>query len=623
MASAQLCTGSIGEPAVVIDFGIRMPVTNALPQVPPPYKFTIADCPKEGFYSLTNSSFQCFNNLWQVLPFDHTTNDVAGNFLLINALSGPTTIYIDTIRGLCGGHAFQVDAWVANIVNSRVCGDAASAPNLTFSIFSLTGVLLATYTSGNILANSPAGWTNQKFQFNLSSGNSDVILKIVDNASSGCGNSFAIDDITFSPCAGSIAVTFPGTRVQQIDVCEEGQPNYLLTASYTGFTNPVGQWQISYDGDNFADIPGEVNNTFLRVPTPSGIYSYRFSLLDNGSAASKFHSNPVTIEAIKSPYAQGVNYVFGCYGSTVFLGAAGGSVYHWTGPNSFTSDLQNPSIPSVTLSAAGKYIVKVTTTLGCIGYDSTQLTIYTGPKASLSFSADHICEGQSVQLNATPLLHYRWFPIKGLSNDTIVNPVASPLKTTTYTVKVYNETATCYDTASASIFVWSKPKAYAGADQLTYDQKPVVLQGNAFGSNISYAWSPSDYLNDPFAIKTQSNPLRTITYKLTVTSNVGCGTDTDAVIVRVIDSVLIPTAFSPNNDGLNDTWKIITIGKYPDATVDVYSRWGQLVYSTTGSNYKPWDGNFAGEPALPGSYLYFVRLKKNAAMIKGMLSIIR
>ena len=156
MSHAQLCTGIIGEPSVVIDFGANLPVSYALRQVPPPYKFTRLDCPNQGFYSVTNSTFQCFNNLWQVLPFDHTANDISGEFLLFNALPGPTNIFEDTIRGLCGGHAFQVSAWICNIVNARVCDDASSIPNLTFSIYSLQGILLATYTSGKIVTNSPA-----------------------------------------------------------------------------------------------------------------------------------------------------------------------------------------------------------------------------------------------------------------------------------------------------------------------------------------------------------------------------------------------------------------------------------------------------------------------------------
>jgi gliding motility-associated-like protein len=95
------------------------------------------------------------------------------------------------------------------------------------------------------------------------------------------------------------------------------------------------------------------------------------------------------------------------------------------------------------------------------------------------------------------------------------------------------------------------------------------------------------------------------------------------VEVKVIDSLLIPTAFSPNNDRLNDTWEIITFTKYKEAIVEVYDRWGEKVYSSTGSDYEPWDGKFGGQPVEPGTYVYYVRLNKKADIIKGLLHVIR
>jgi hypothetical protein len=276
ISQAQLCTGTIGEPAVTIDFGANMPRSTSLSQVPVPYQFVNSPCPERGSYSVINSTFQCFNRLWSVLPFDHTPHDVSGNFLLVNALTGPSIFYIDTIRGLCSGHTFQVGAWIANLVSPKSCTGPGTAPNLTFSIYSLAGVLLGTYTSGEITASLPAEWVSRKFQFDLPSGSSDVILKITDITGFGCGNAFAIDDITFSPCGGNLSIAFPGTSAQEIYVCEEKQSNYLLIAFYPGFTNPVVQWQVSYDGETFFDIAGKVSATFFRAPTVPGIYTYRF-----------------------------------------------------------------------------------------------------------------------------------------------------------------------------------------------------------------------------------------------------------------------------------------------------------------------------------------------------------
>ena len=112
-------------------------------------------------------------------------------------------------------------------------------------------------------------------------------------------------------------------------------------------------------------------------------------------------------------------------------------------------------------------------------------------------------------------------------------------------------------------------------------------------------------------------------YTLTVTSNTGCGTSTDEVKVEVIDKLFIPTAFTPNNDGLNDRWEIITIEEYPNAMVEVFNRYGQRVYKSSGKNYVPWDGTFQGKPALPGVYVYVINLHNNTALHKGTLLLIR
>jgi gliding motility-associated-like protein len=620
---AQVCTSHFSDPTVSIDFGSGAPLANPIPQVPAGYVFSPGDCPATGHYSVRNSSFQCFNNLWQVLPFDHTPNDVNGNFLLINALGGPTDVFIDTVS-LCSGLIFEAGAWFSNLVNPFSCTSGETRPDLTLSVYSLTGTLIASYNTGEILALQPAGWTNYRFRFAVPIGSGDVVFKITDKSFQGCGNDFAIDDISFSPCAGDVKASFSNTVAPEIAICEEKQVNYILTSSYVGYASPLIQWQFSTDGNNFTDIPGANGTTFIRTPTPWGIYYYRFSIYDPGSASCKVNSNIVKIDVSRSPFAQGVNYVYGCFGSTVTLGSAGGSFYHWIGPNGFDTHVENPSIPNVDFDDAGTYIVQVTTTEGCSAYDTTDLKIYLGPAASVAFAEHAMCQGHSVQLSAIvdPTLRYRWSPAEGLSNDTISNPVASPLETTTYIVKVFNETITCYDTASVKVIVWENPKVDAGPDKFTYNQKPVLLVGVASGSGINYSWSPPVYLSSSLSLRPTATPVQTTTYTLAVTSSYGCGTVTDTVTVKVIDSLLIPTAFTPNHDGLNDSWEIITFTKYPQAIVEVYNRWGERVYGSTGSNYKPWDGKFRGQPADPGAYVYYVRLRKNAEVIKGILNLI-
>ena len=536
----------------------------------------------------------------------------------------PSLVYTNTITGLCPNNPAQVDAWVLNLMKRSGCNGNAIDPNLTFQVTDISGNIIAQKNTGDITESPVITWNEQSFLFNVPA-NGDVILKIISNASRGCGNDFAIDDISFRSCGPAIFSSFTNTSSTQLAICESSQSNLKLSASYNGaYANPVFQWQVSTtQGDRWMDIPGANGASYTRTPTAPGDYLYRCEVTDAGAGKScLFASNFLTVDIIGRPFAQATNYVYGCYGSTVYLTAAGGSTYEWFGPNGFHTNLQRAEIPHVDFSNTGLYTVKVTTAPGCFDYDTTTLTIYAAPIATLTPRSVHICEGDSVQLNAGGSLRYEWSPSNGLSNDTIPDPFVKPVNNTTYTVRVYNA-YTCFDTASVNIFVWKKPKAYAGPDKFFRKGKPVQLHGTATGTDISYSWSPASYLDNPNYLNPVARPPGSIIYTLTVASNDGCGVSTDDVELEVIDKFFIPTAFTPNNDGLNDLWEIITFEDYEEATVKVFNRYGQIVYQGFGKNYKPWDGNFKGQPALPGVYVYLINLHNGKPLLKGVLTLIR
>jgi gliding motility-associated-like protein len=89
------------------------------------------------------------------------------------------------------------------------------------------------------------------------------------------------------------------------------------------------------------------------------------------------------------------------------------------------------------------------------------------------------------------------------------------------------------------------------------------------------------------------------------------------VKLEAIDKLFIPTGFTPNGDGLNDKWEIVTFEDYEDAIAEVYNRYGQIVYRGHAKNYKPWDGTFKNKPCLPGVYVYVVNLHNGKPVLKG------
>jgi gliding motility-associated-like protein len=93
-------------------------------------------------------------------------------------------------------------------------------------------------------------------------------------------------------------------------------------------------------------------------------------------------------------------------------------------------------------------------------------------------------------------------------------------------------------------------------------------------------------------------------------------------VLTIVPNVLIPNTFTPNGDGINDTWQIQKIDNYPDCTVQVFTRYGHLVYSSTGYSI-PWDGIYKGGELPTGIYYYVINLNANVPLLSGFVAIIR
>jgi gliding motility-associated-like protein len=72
--------------------------------------------------------------------------------------------------------------------------------------------------------------------------------------------------------------------------------------------------------------------------------------------------------------------------------------------------------------------------------------------------------------------------------------------------------------------------------------------------------------------------------------------------------ILIPTAFSPNNDGINDVFKLENVGKEQLIEFRVFNRWGTIMFSTK-DIHRGWDGVYKGEVQPVGIYGYIVQIK--------------
>jgi gliding motility-associated-like protein len=84
----------------------------------------------------------------------------------------------------------------------------------------------------------------------------------------------------------------------------------------------------------------------------------------------------------------------------------------------------------------------------------------------------------------------------------------------------------------------------------------------------------------------------------------------------------IPNTFTPNDDGINDTWNIVNIDNYPNCIVNIYNRWGQNIFSSIGYG-KSWDGKYKGVDLPAGTYYYVIDLRNGLKLLSGSITIIR
>jgi gliding motility-associated-like protein len=619
---AQLCTGSLGDPVVHIDFGKGSGTGPALKPGITTYSHVSINCPQDGYYTLHNSVSGCHGSTWHTIAEDHTPNDVDGYYMLVNASYTPGDFFVDTIRGLCGNTTYEFAAWVVNVLKPNgVCG-AGIDPNLTFSIETKSGTVLAQQFSGSISESASPVWTQYGVFFKTPVNITDVIVRITNNAPGGCGNDLALDDITFRPCGPKVNASILSTGQDTAQLCEGDTSALTITAQYSGgYISPVFQWQESKDkGVTWKDIPGAATMSFLR-PAAVGAATYQYKMLigeasNFSSATCRTASNTVTISVYPLPVVNIAPSIKGCENSHLRISVTGAATSNWNGPNGFTASSTSIDFSPLKMAHAGTYSVIASSDKGCSNKGSTILTIF--PFVTASVTPDlTICEGTSRTLSASGGSQYRWLPSKGLSDASSSTPVAQPSDSTLYQVIVSNQFG-CADTARVMINVLKKPVANAGPDKRTKKGAPVQLEGLASGTNISYYWTPS--LSNSSSLTPIASPSQSTVYTLHVVSGVGCGTSTDNMELRVYE---IPNAFSPNGDGTNDVWLIKSAEAFAGASVEVYNRYGQVVFRSVGYS-KPWDGNYNNIPVPAGTYYYLIDLKSSTEPnITGWLMIVR
>jgi len=303
-----------------------------------------------------------------------------------------------------------------------------------------------------------------------------------------------------------------------------------------------------------------------------------------------------------------------CLGDESILTASGGDAYIWSEGGAGTSITVSPTATTI-------YSVTGTDAAGCSGEASVTVIVNTIPVVQFSASPTSGCRPLTVVFdNQSTPGNYLWSFGDG-NTSTSYNPTYTYQQSGNYSVSLQVSSGSCFNILTLPNIIQVHPNPVAD-----FSMTPTVVDaenGTIFFSDLSlgastWLWNFGEQAD---AISTLQNPSYTFTVDgthqvcLNVENNYGC---TDSIckfiVVQPFISFYIPSAFSPNGDGINDIFALYGINVNPNNfSMRVFDRWGALIFSANSLNNAQWDGTHQfgskiGEKVPQGTYVYLIEV---------------
>ena len=466
------------------------------------------------------------------------------------------------------------------------------------------------------------------------------LYKVIVEDDNACRDTFEIYLAEPSPVAISYIIEsdiicFDGND-GSIEILGSGGTSFEATYTYTLYLNDgtqVGPAVENYEAGLTSPTPYVFN------PLPPGNY---YVIVEDRNEC-KDTSLSVQITEPFAPLTTVVEVIdeTGCLDDGIIsIFAEGGS-----SPFKYYIDDTEQNSNIIGGNSNGSYDIKVEDANGCIEESEVFIkdytTIFLSESGAVSDLEYTICLGQPLDIDVDERddLIYTWSD--GVSEgDRIINTSEavsySELDYTAeytfiYTLTVFDpenpdcvqENIVTVNLSSIDPMIESDPEAAEG------NKWPVVLGGdnlelssdNNDGVVYTWMWSADTITNLTDGEITIQNLLESNWYYLYIEDVDGCvGYDSIYVVVGVLPYA----AITPNNDAFNDTWTPLDINSYKDALIQVFNRWGGLVFESQGGEYyEAWDGTNNGKELPVGTYYYIIDLNTGDEPQTGPVTIIR
>lgn len=428
------------------------------------------------------------------------------------------------------------------------------------------------------------------YAYNWSSG------QTTDDISNVIAGTYLVTVTDFNNCTDSLAFTINqplaplNIELFAFDVLCNGDATGSVNSEISGGTLPY-----SYDWSNSETTTGITEQ-------PAGVYTLTITDAQGCTAFSgttvneptPLLVNPIVTDASCYNYSDGI----------IELNITGGiQPYYFNWGNQNEIMLNNPSETLDSLEAED-YFIRVRDENGCINEQYVSVGQPTPFIADFIITEPLCFQGNdgSVDVSITGGTQ----PYASVWSDGQTTEDASNLAAGDYTFTV-TDAQGCE--INESLTVEQPPQieiSYQMVEVSCIDQSDGAIYVTPYGGTLpyTYLWSTgSDELN--------AENLSPSVYAITIMDDHSCeSTFSFDVVMNYSECLIIPNSFTPNNDNYNDTWIIGNIDLYPNATVKIFNKWGNEIYSSSGA-YDPWDGTHFNKPMPSEVYYYIIQLNND------------
>lgn len=544
----------------------------------------------EGTYGISSNPNLLHTNFSSF--YDHTSGNSSGSMLVVNGASvANVNIWCQTIT-VVPNTTYDFSAWGASTTSS-------SPAILQFAI------------NGNLLGTplSLPGTTAQWVQFHTtwySGSNTSIQICITDQQTAVSGNDFAIDDIEFREVCTVSDSTYIAVTNMQPQIAQQVKLGCISDTINVQALNNGGDVPSQYVWD-FGDGTGATTANAQHVYPTQGQYNVKLVTKKNNCADSA----TVTIDT-RHPLSIGI-------GSDKDTVCAGGSVqfkntdagttpltYYWDFGDGTPVD--NTPQPAHVFSAAGVYTVThvITDQVPCSDTAKMTIVVQPGPTATFTASDSVICQGTSINFSSNVTegyKHINWYFGDADSIQAITETMHSYDQAGDYTVKLTVDYPVCPSAViTKEVHVLPMPRVYLGPDtsMCPYSAPIGIYNHWTNGPNTSYLWNTGET-----APSITANAVGI--YWLKASDTLGCSA-ADSIEVFRHCYLNIPNAFTPNGNGNNEYFfpRQLLSSKLTSFHMQIFNRWGQIIFETFSMDGRGWDGKFNGKPQPADVYVYMI-----------------